>query len=196
MPPQAGAVLQEAEPPAPERRKLEHRALFLLVLAAFNLALFLPSMKGDFLWDDKYFISENPNIQGPGFLKSFLFSPFGGFSGTDENSKGQDRVMQFYRPLVSFSYRMDFALWGLNPAAFHLTNILLQTANAIILFFVLAGLSSNAFSGFLGALLFSVYPLHFENVSWISGRTDLLAFFFAGLSVLAFMRFFRETGRR
>ena len=148
----------ETAAPSPPSRARDRRAIFLLLLITVNLALFLPSMSGDFLWDDKYFISENPNILGGGFLKGFLLSPFGGFSGTDENSKQQDRVMQFYRPLVSLSYRLDFELWGLNPAAFHLTNILIQTVNAIVFFLVLIGLSLSAESAFLGALLFSVYP--------------------------------------
>jgi hypothetical protein len=180
------------ESAASVRRARQRRAVFFLVLVAGNLALFLPSMKGDFLWDDKYFISENPSIQGKGFLRAFLFSPFGGFSGTDENSRRQDRVMQFYRPLVSLSYWLDFRVWGLNPAAFHLTNILIQTANVIVLFYILIGLTSSPESAFIGAALFSVYPLHSENVSWISGRTDLLAFLFAGLSVLLFIRFVKK----
>ena len=173
----------------------ERRAIYLLLLVAVNLALFLPSMSGDFLWDDKYFISENPNIQGVGFLRSFLFSPFGGFSGTDENSVRQDRNMLFYRPLVSLSYWLDFRAWGLNPAAFHLTNILIHAINVMAFFFILIALSLSPRSAFLGAFLFSVYPLHFENVSWISGRTDLLAFLFAALSILFFIRHLKTPSR-
>jgi tetratricopeptide (TPR) repeat protein len=175
-----------------QRKTRERRFVLLLLLVAVNLAIFLPSMSGDFLWDDKFFISENPNIQGGGFLQGFLFSPFGGFSGTDENSVRQDRIMRFYRPLVSLSYWLDFKVWGLNPAAFHLTNILIQAVNAILLFYILIGLSFHPRSAFFGAVLFSVYPLHFENVSWISGRTDLLAFLFAGLAVLFFIRYLKK----
>lgn len=170
----------------------ERRVVYLLLLVAVNLALFLPSMSGDFLWDDKYFISENPSILGSGFFRTFLISPFGGFSGTDENSLRQDRIMRFYRPLVSLSYRLDFRIWGLNPAAFHLTNILIHAANVILLFCILIALGFSPLAGFLGGFLFSVYPLHFENVSWISGRTDLLAFLFAGLSVLSFICFLKR----
>ncbi len=81
-----------------------HLFIYVLILLTVNLAVFLPSMRGDFLWDDKYFISENPNIQSPNFLETFLVSPFGGFSGLDENSARMDRIMQFYRPLTSLSY--------------------------------------------------------------------------------------------
>ena len=50
--------------------------------------------------------------------------------------------------------------------------------------------------GFSSSLLFSLFPLHFENVSWISGRTDLLSFLFASLSVLFFIYFLKKTGNR
>lgn len=174
------------------RKTRERRAVYLLLLIVINFALFLPSMSGDFLWDDKYFISENPSILGSGFLRGFLSSPFGGFSGSDENSVKQDRLMQFYRPLVSLSYWLDFKIWGLNSAAFHLTNILIHIANVIILFYLFSGLEIGPRPAFFGAVLFSVFPLHFENVSWISGRTDLLAFLFVGLATLFFMRFIKK----
>ena len=151
-------------------------------------------MKGGFLWDDKYFISENQNILSQGFLKRFLFSPFGGVEGFDENSPRAGQSRQFYRPLTSFSYWLDFQIWGLNPASFHLTNILLQVLNSILLFGLLLRLGFGRPASFSGALLFSVFPAHFENVSWISGRTDLLSFFFAALSLLIFLDFLEKRG--
>jgi tetratricopeptide (TPR) repeat protein len=161
-------------------------------LIAVNLALFLPSMQGDFLWDDRFFVSENPSLLGPHFLQRFLTSPFGGFSGLDENSVQLDRAIQFYRPLTSLSNWIDLKIWGLNPAGFHLTNILIQILNCLLLYFVLFELGVGQLVSLLSALLFSVFPLHFENVSWISGRTDLLSFLFAALSILAFFKFFKQ----
>jgi tetratricopeptide (TPR) repeat protein len=149
-------------------------------------------MNGDFIWDDKYFISENPTILNKGFLKSFLISPFGGSIGADENSLRLERLMQFYRPLTSFSYWLDCKIWGFNPAGFHLTNILLQIANTLILCFILLNLGLDRTVSFFSCLLFSVFPFHFENVAWISGRTDLLSFLFAALSVSFFMTFLKR----
>src|SRR4030042_3962469 len=111
--------------------------VFSLLLLTLNLFIFLPSMKGSFIWDNKYFISENPDILSQGFLKRFLFSPFGGAEGFDENSPKAGQNRQFYRPLTSFSYWLDFKILGFDPAAFHLTNILLHLLNSILLFFIL-----------------------------------------------------------
>jgi len=166
--------------------------VFVFVLIAVNLAVFLPSMQGDFIWDDRFFVSENPNLLGPHFLQRFLTSPFGGYSGLDENSVQLDRAIQFYRPLTSLSYWIDLKIWGLNPAGFHLTNILIQILNCILLYFVVSSLGAGKPTALLSALLFSVFPLHFENVSWISGRTDLLSFLFAMLSILFFAKFFKK----
>lgn len=179
------------EPGASRRYQL----IFILLLLSVNLFVFLPSMSGDFLWDDKYFISENPTLMGTRFLHDFWRSPFGGFSGTDENSIRLDRELQFYRPLTSLSYWLDIKIWGLNPAAFHLSNILLHTLNCILLFFILLRIRLDPAVAFSGALLFSVFPTHFENVAWISGRTDLLSFFFAALSTLFFLIYLEKEGR-
>jgi len=174
--------------------KQEKRLNFviLLILITVNLAVFLPSMNGDFLWDDKYFISDNPYILAPHFLQNLLITPFGGLSGMDENSIRLDRSRQFYRPFSSLSYWLDLKIWGFNPAGFHLTNILFHIANTIILYFILLNLGLRKTVSFLSSLLFSLFPFHFENVSWISGRTDLLSFLFASLSVLFFIKFLKR----
>jgi len=149
-------------------------------------------MKGDFLWDDKDFISENQDLQSRGFWKRFLFSPFGGAEGLDEINPQAGANRQFYRPLTSLSYRLDFQVWGLNPAGFHLTNILLHVLNSVLLLGLLLKFGLDRWASFSGGLLFSVFPAHFENVSWISGRTDLLSFLFAGLSLLFFLDFLEK----
>ena len=165
--------------------------VFILILVTVNLALFLPSMSGDFLWDDVLLITENPALHDPQFLSKFLTSPFGGSLGKDENSRRLERVSQFYRPLTSLSYWLDFSVWGKNPAAFHLTNICLHILNVSLLFYFLSLLGVGPFPSFFGALLFSFFPLHFENVAWISGRTDLLSFLFIAFSCLLLLRYLK-----
>ena len=177
-------------------KSTRYNLIIILLLVTVNLALFLPSMNGGFLWDDKLLITENPSLHDPDFLKNFMVSPFGGHLGLDENSIRLDRLSQFYRPVTSLSYWTDARLWGMNPAAFHLTNILLHILNCIVLYFILSSLGIGRPVSFSASLLFSLFPLHFENVSWISGRTDLLSFLFAALSVLAFIQFLNRKGAR
>jgi len=161
-----------------------YEIIIVLSLLTINFAVFMPTLNGDFIWDDKYFISDNQLILGPNFLKHFLLSPYGGPSGFDENSLLLGRAINFYRPLTALSYWLDYKLWDLNPAGFHLTNIIIHSVSAVILYFIFRLLGWNSLLAFLPSLLFSLFPPHFENVSWISGRTDLISFFFASLSAL------------
>ena len=167
--------------------------ILVLIIFSVSLFLFLPAMKGDFLWDDKYFIVDNPHLQGPHFLKTLFTTPFGGPSGLDKASRELEKAQIFYRPLTSLSYWADFKIWGMNAAGFHLTNILLHAANSLLVLSLLLAVGAGLAPAFFGALFFSVFPVHFESVSWISGRTDLLAFFFAALSAVFFLKW-RKNG--
>lgn len=169
-------------------------ALLLLGLAVLNAVLFFPALKGGFFWDDKILISENPYLAGPDFWRTFLAAPFTGPSGWDRNSAALDRRVPFYRPLTALSYRMDLEVWGFNPAAFHLTNLLLQILDTVLFVFVLLRLGFGTGPAYWGGLLFTVFPPHFESVAWISGRTDLLAFAAGAAALLCLLRF--REGRR
>jgi tetratricopeptide (TPR) repeat protein len=169
--------------------QVKFNIIAILILFSLNLLVFLPAVKGDFVWDDRDLIVDNPFIQGPSFLKNVLFSPFDVLTTDNETGKKFEEQTHFYRPLAVASYWLDFQVWGLNPAGFHLTNILIHILNTVLLFFIALGLGFKRIYAFFAAVLFSLYPLHFENTAWISGRTDLLSFLFAAGAVLFFQRF-------
>jgi hypothetical protein len=82
---------------------------------------------------------------------------------------------QFYRPLASLSYRLDFALFGAWPAAFHLTSVLLHLLNSGLLAAVVTRLPGvRPGAGRLAGALFALGPLHPESVVWIASRSVLL----------------------
>ena len=91
----------------------------------------------------------------------------------------------YYRPVTTLSYVFDHWLWGLKPFGYHLTNLLLHAICSVSVGLILIRLDFDPEPALLTALLFAVHPIHSENVAWISGRTDLLAFFFCSLSALA-----------
>ncbi len=164
----------------------------VIILFSLNLVVFLPSVKGDFIWDDRNLILNNTDIQSTSFLKDFLFSPFWLLT-TNVESRGKfQEQTQFYRPISILSYWTDLKIWGFNPSGFHLTNILLHIINSILFFYIAAGLGFKRIYALLSSILFSLYPLHFENVAWISGRTDLLSFLFAGAATLFFLQYRRN----
>ncbi len=165
----------------------------ITILFSLNLLAFLPAVKGEFIWDDRDLILENPFIQSSSFLKNVLFSPFDVLTTDSGSGKKFEEQTHFYRPLVLTSYWLDYQVWGFNPAGFHLTNILIHIINTILILFIARGLGFQRMHALFSAILFSLYPLHFENTAWISGRTDLLSFLFASAAVLFFFRFQRKN---
>lgn len=89
----------------------------------------------------------------------------------------------YYRPIVEFSFYLDNLLWGMEPSAMHLENILLHCANTLLVFFLARKVTDrqdnkSPLIPLLAALLFALHPVNVEAVAWIAGRTDpLLALF-------------------
>lgn len=85
----------------------------------------------------------------------------------------------YYRPLLELSYWLDSFLWGMEPSAMHLENILLHCVNSFLVFLLARRISKNdsiefPWVPFLVALLFAFHPVNVEAVVWIAGRTDPL----------------------
>jgi tetratricopeptide (TPR) repeat protein len=95
--------------------------LILLVAVAYA-----NSLQNAFVGDDYGLIVKNPRINLP--LKEIL-SPL-----TEPLWKlaGKIEAWQvYYRPMVYLFFVINYKIWGLNPAGFHLTNIILHLINLI-----------------------------------------------------------------
>jgi Flp pilus assembly protein TadD len=75
-------------------------------------------------------------------------------------------------------------LFGDNATGYHALNILLQAANALLLWRVLQRLQIPG--AFLAGLIFAIHPIHAESVAWISELKNMLAMFFFLTSALLF----------
>lgn len=156
-------------------------ALLTIIVATF--AVYLPSLQNKFVWDDTALILRDP------FIRSWrlILPGFGHFLFTDATAS------DFYRPIQRLTYTFDYALYGFgHPWGYHLTNILLHAATAVMLFFFVqqliarmspAGASKSDVIPWLVALAWAVHPVHSEAVMYIAGRADVLAalFGFGGL---------------
>ena len=81
----------------------------------------------------------------------------------------------YYRPVQALTYLLDYHLWGLTPAGFHLTSVLLHAGTAMLLYRLGGSLLRDARAALVAALLFAVHPIHTEAVTYIAGRSDPLA---------------------
>lgn len=101
---------------------------------------------------------------------------------------------KFIRPLQGFLWWMDQKIWNLSPEGYHLTNIIIHIINTGLLW-RLARHWLEEPGALLSAVLFSLYPLHYGTVSWISGgHNDLLCATGFLLSALGTVRLARNQG--
>ena len=148
----------------------------IIVVVAF-LAYF-PCLSGDFIWDDKdLYLTENPIIKAPDGLVRFWC--------TTES-------WDFY-PVSNTSLWIEWRLWEMTSTGYHLTNLILHIAEALLIWIILRKLSIPG--GFLAAIIFALHPVNVESVAWISQRKDMLAVLFFLLSILWYMKF-DELARR
>jgi len=157
------------EPRAPA---LGHAALAVFFLLGFACAGNLNALSAGFVWDDRALVTGNVFIKHWSTLPALFQQPFLGM---------------FYRPVVMVSLALDYALWGLRPFGFHLTNVLLHAANSILAFAVLRRVSRSNEVAFVAALLFAVHPAH-KGVVAIADRTGVLSAFFFLSSLALYIR--------
>jgi len=146
-----------------------------ITIAIFAFLVFFNTLDNDFAFDDESVVQNYQAIRNLSNVPKF-FTAQEGFHKVIGN---------YYRPIVSTTYAVDYATWGLTPKGFHLTNNLINLIASLFLFAILSRLFSKYKFGILASLIatliFTAHPVHTEAVSWVSGRTDSLVtlFFFA-----------------
>lgn len=146
----------------------QQTALTAAIIAAVAV-VYLPVLRGDFVWDDFLLITGNPLLQN--------------FSGLLEIWSG-GRTADYF-PLTNTIFWIEHHLFGANATGYHAVNILLQIANALLVWRLLKRLDIPG--AWLASLIFGIHPVHMASVAWISELKNLLAMFFALLSVLCFL---------
>jgi hypothetical protein len=168
--------------PSPKRLT----AIICLVLAAGTFALYWPVLWHTFLnYDDPDYITDNPHVKS-GLTWSGIIWAF------QPNAYAAN-----WHPLTWISHMVDCQLFGIQPAGHHFVNVLLNTANTLLLFILLKNLTGAIWRSAFVAALFAWHPLHVESVAWASERKDVLSAFFWMLSLIAYARYARiDPGRR
>jgi tetratricopeptide (TPR) repeat protein len=154
-------------------------------MALATLVVFVPGIANDFVdWDDDLNFVGNPHYRGLGWSQLRWM-----FTAT---------VTGHYIPVTWMTLGLDYVLWGMNPAGYHLTNLVLHALNTIVFTLIairLLGLARRRTGGATlwagaatAALFFSLHPLRAETVAWVTERRGLLSAFFTLLTVLTYLR--------
>lgn len=151
----------------------------VLLLTAAVVAIYYNSLRNEFLFDDLQVIVEQQMAGGHG-----QFAPLVSLLKGDPA----------HRPVRSASYAFDYALSGLDPWGYHVSNIAYHALSAIVVFLIAQALCSRTVTALFTALLFAVHPIQTEAVTYLSGRRDVLSGLFVLLGVYLFIQY-RRTGR-
>jgi tetratricopeptide (TPR) repeat protein len=95
-------------------------------------------------------------------------------------------------PLKNISHMFEFQFYGSNPGLFHLTNIVLHAATAVLLFLILRKMTGADWRSAFVAVIFSIHPLRVESVVWIEERKDVLSGVFFMLTLAAYLHYTRK----
>ncbi|KAL4624987.1 transmembrane and TPR repeat-containing protein 1 [Arapaima gigas] len=158
---------------------------YVLLVAASALC-YGNSLRGEFVHDDVWAITNNPDVRPGSSLRGIFFDDFWGKRMADNTSH------KSYRPLCILSFKLNIMLGGMTPLHFHAVNVVLHCAvTALLMYTCERAVFDDSRLAFLAALLFAVHPIHTEAVSGIVGRADVLA---CMLFLLSFLSYIRSVG--
>lgn len=106
------------------------------------------------------------------------------------------KVLTYQRPLVDYTFALNYRYGGLNVSGYHLVNLLIHVSNGILAFFLSLALfrklsgkgTEDIFiSALVAALIFTAHPIQTQAVTYISQRYTSMAAFFYMSSVFCYL---------
>lgn len=147
--------------------------LLLVVASPWLMGLSYP-----FLYDDIGMLSENTFLEDPGNLSQVL-------SG---DTLGDPQVVNGRRPAVLVTYFVDRALYGLQPAGWRMTSLLLHIGCVAFFMGLLWRLTGQKYLTVAAGVLFALHPVLTEAVHAPGFRADVLCLLFVLASVHCFLK--------
>ena len=150
--------------------------LICLLLAGATLALYWPARLFDYVdYDDNILVTDNAVVKS-------------GLNWTSVRWALTKPVIGIWHPVTTLSHMLDCQLFGVHAEPQHLVNVLLHSANAVLLFLASRRLTGTTWRSACAAAIFALHPLRVESVAWISERKDVLSGFFFMLTLWAWTK--------
>ncbi len=146
-----------------------------LLLIAFVFIAYAQVFWAGFIWDDESHLTRNACVVGPLGLKEIWTT-----------------AQAVYYPLVLTTFWTLHKFIGLNPFPYHLLNVLLHAASAVLLWRILQLLKIRG--AWLGAALWAVHPVIVQSVGWITELKNTQSCVFYLLAILFFLKWKDQGG--
>ena len=186
---QPAAPKADAQTPIQPRSsiQLSLTARLCILLAVIAMLVYANTLRNGYVLDDAMVCSKNSIVtQGfKGIPEIFTTPRMRGFGYLRNDN---------YRPLSQAVFAAEIQVFGPNPWAGHLFNMLFFAGCVVLLFLFFNQLfdGKKTAVSFIAALLFAVHPVHTEVVANIKSLDEILCFFFAFCSLNVFILYMRS----
>jgi protein O-mannosyl-transferase len=144
--------------------------MLAILLVVLTFATYAPVLRGGFTWDDDMLITNNRIIKDRDGLRKLWFTT----EATD------------YYPMTGSLCWLEWRAWGNNATGYHVVNVWLHAANAVLVWMILRHLKIPG--AWLAALVFAVHPVNVATAAWVSEQKNTLSMLFAAVAVLLYLR--------
>jgi tetratricopeptide (TPR) repeat protein len=158
------------------------RLLAIAVLVFLTIAAFAGALGNDFVWDDRGYILDTPELRYPQNI-TLLLDPELYFTRFQEGS---------WRPVVTLSHFLEVGAFGYWAPGHNTLDLFLYTLVIGLVFVTALRMGTGERAAFLAAALFAVHPVHVEPVVVSTLRDDVLCALFM---LLAFMCLIKADGK-
>ena len=153
-----------------------YQNLFLIFLNILTISLYFKTCNYDFInLDDGLYVFNNTHITNGLTLASAKWAFLTGYAGN-------------WHPITWISLQLDVSIFGVNPGAHHLINVLFHCINSSLLYILIKRITKSNIASAMIALLFAIHPLHVESVAWISERKDVLSTLFFLITCIKYVQ--------
>ena len=131
--------MMDAPSNAPSKQRAARSLRYsLVVVALVTAAVWLPSVRNGFVWDDQYDILRSDRLHHARAVVD-VFAHHAMWSADQP-----EVAISTYRPLALATLAVDWQLWHTRPAGYHATNVLLHVLATLALFLALLRLVGDA----------------------------------------------------
>jgi len=160
----AAARSRSCKPPTsnPVTRNRWPAAILLLV----TFLVYIPTLRFQFVYDDMHQVVGNSYIQSWTYLPDYFTKHVW--------SQSESYNVRYYRPLFLVWLRLNHALFGLEPAYWHLATVAAHALATLLVYVLVRSLLCEWTTALLAALFFGLHPVHVEVAAWVSAASEAL----------------------
>ncbi|MFZ2187959.1 MAG: tetratricopeptide repeat protein [Candidatus Moraniibacteriota bacterium] len=155
---------------------------FILIIV--GIIIYSNALTNQLFWDDNDGIVNNAYIKDWQYLPNYFSENLIAGAGLSSN---------YWRPILLITYAIEWEIWGLWPAGYHLVSILVHIFACLLIFKLFNLLTKKRWLAFFSALLFLVHPLQTEAVTYVSGLADPLSTAFTVLGLIYYLKRGKEN---